>query len=534
MAYIVKMPKLGLEMSSGELSTWLVEEGGDVTEGEPIAEIESEKTTAEITAKEDGVLRRVYLSEGDSTEPGGVVAIVAGADEDISSLEADAGGAADTGGEDDADEADGSETTTAEASSSSQSGATAQKSTESKADASDVRASPRAKQLADDLGVDLTTVEGTGFQGSITEDDVEEAAESAESAAESASSDVQASPRAKQLAGDLGVDLTTVEGTGYQGAITESDVEAAAESASSEAPAAAETADEVGTADKRVFAPPSARRLARELGVDISNVSGSGKNGRITESDVRAAAEAGGEPTPAETEPVEMERPLSGMRRTIADRLGQSYRESVHVTVNRSADAEELLAAANAADDALGVDVSISDVLILAVSAALDEYPAFNATFEDGVHKLHESHNICMAVDIEEGLIAPVVRDVDSLSLTELAETRSAVTQRALSGDYTMDDLTGGTFTISNLGVLGVESFDPVINPPQVAILGVNTIRKQVVPTDDGDVAVRRVISFSLSFDHRIVDGADAARYLGSLVEHVENPWPLVIAAGGQ
>ncbi|KAB1186572.1 MULTISPECIES: 2-oxo acid dehydrogenase subunit E2 [Haloferax] len=527
MAYVVKMPKLGLEMKSGELSVWLVSEGDDVTEGEPIAEIESEKTTAEITAKEDGVLRRVILAEGDSVEPGGSLAIVAEADADISSLEAEAGGAAeaDAGGGAEA-EAEESESSTAEASSSAQSAGT-QKSSASAS--SDVQASPRAKQLADDLGVDLSTVEGTGFQGSITESDVEEAAESAESAA----ADVQASPRAKQLAENLGVDLSTVEGTGFQGSITESDVEAAAESASSESSAEAATSEE-GASDTRVFAPPSARRLARELGVDISQVSGSGKNGRITESDVRAAAEEGGAAEAATSEPVEMERPLSGMRRTIADRLGQSYRESVHVTVNRSADAEELLAAADAADDALGVDVSISDVLILAVSAALDEYPAFNATFEDEVHKLHESHNICMAVDIEEGLIAPVVRDVDSLSLAELAETRKETTQRALSGDYTMDDLTGGTFTISNLGVLGVESFDPIINPPQVAILGVNTIRKEVVPTDDGDVAVRRRISFSLSFDHRIVDGADAARYLGSLVGHVENPWPLVIAAGGQ
>ncbi|WP_411965534.1 2-oxo acid dehydrogenase subunit E2 [Haloferax sp. YSMS24] len=531
MAYIVKMPKLGLEMKSGELSVWLVGEGEAVTEGEPIAEIESEKTTAEISAKEDGVLRRVLLAEGESTAPGGSVAIVAEADEDISDLEAEAGGGADeAASEAETAEADAEEPETAAASSGSQSAVTRQKSAASETDASDVRASPRAKQVAEELGVDLTTVEGTGYQGSITEEDVESVAESAPTEPAAEQGEVRASPRAKQVAEELGVDLTTVEGTGYQGSITEDDVEAAAESAPSEP---AEEPSE-GAAGKRVFAPPSARRLARELGVDIERVTGSGKNGRITESDVRAAAESGSEADEAEPEPVEMERPLSGMRRTIADRLGESYRESVHVTVNRGADAEELLAAASAADDALGVDVSISDVLMLAVSAALDEYPAFNATFEDDVHQLHEAHNVCIAVDIDEGLIAPVVRDVDSLSLAELAAERQAVTQRALSGDFTMDDLTGGTFTISNLGVLGVESFDPIINPPQVAILGVNTIRREVVPTDEGDVAVRKRISFSLSFDHRIVDGADAARFLGSLVEHVENPWPLVIAAGGR
>ncbi|WP_424008056.1 2-oxo acid dehydrogenase subunit E2 [Haloferax denitrificans] len=499
MAYVVKMPKLGLEMKSGELSAWLVSEGDEVTEGEPIAEIESEKTTAEIDAKEDGVLRRVVLAEGESTAPGGALAIVAGADEDISGLEADAGVGA--GGDEPAATDD----------SAADSGAA--ETTETAAATGD--ASSVAKQRP------------SGSDGP------------------SGNGEVRASPRAKRLADDLGVDLTTVEGSGPQGAITESDVEAAAES---ETPAATDDSGaDADTADKRVFAPPSARRLARELGVDIGAVEGTGQNGRITESDVRAAggasaaatdsaAAAGSEATDATaaSEPVETERPLSGMRRTIADRLGESYREAVHVTVDRRADAEELLAAADAADDALGVDVSITDVLLLALSASLDEHPEFNATFEDGVHRLHEEHNVCIAVDIDEGLIAPVVRDVASLSLAELAETRAEVTQRALSGDFTMDDLSGGTFTVSNLGVLGVESFDPVINPPQVAILGVNTIRREAVPTDDGDVAVRRVISFSLSFDHRIVDGADAARMLGTLVEHVENPWSLVIAAGGR
>ncbi|WP_430639247.1 2-oxo acid dehydrogenase subunit E2 [Haloferax volcanii] len=506
MAYVVKMPKLGLEMKSGELSAWLVSEGDEVTEGEPIAEIESEKTTAEIDAKEDGVLRRVVLAEGESTAPGGALAIVAGADEDISGLEADAG--VGEGGSEPAATDD------------------------SAVDPSPTEATETTETAATGGG-DASSVAQSRSRGS------DGASENGE---------VRASPRAKRLADDLGVDLTTVEGTGPQGAITESDVETAADSAT---PA---EADDAGTAtataaEKRVFAPPSARRLARELGVDIEVVEGTGQNGRITESDVRAAggataaatdSSAAGAATTAATdataasEPAETERPLSGMRRTIADRLGESYREAVHVTVDRRADAEELLAAANAADDALGVDVSITDVLLLALSASLDEHPEFNATFEDGVHRLHGEHNVCIAVDIDEGLIAPVVRDVASLSLSELAETRAEVTQRALSGDFTMDDLSGGTFTVSNLGVLGVESFDPVINPPQVAILGVNTIRREAVPTDGGDVAVRRVISFSLSFDHRIVDGADAARMLGTLVEHVENPWSLVIAAGGR
>jgi pyruvate dehydrogenase E2 component (dihydrolipoamide acetyltransferase) len=535
MGYVVKMPKLGMDMDQGTIVEWLVDEGDEVESGQVVAEIESEKTTGEIKVREDGVLRAVLLATGDSVEPGGDVAVVGGPDEDVSDLVGGAGGEA-TAEPEAAEESAGDDSAPAEASLDGPS-AVAESGSGGGASAESVKATPRAKKRAEELDVDLTTVEGTGPQGAVSEDDVEAAAEGGESAgAES----VKATPRAKKRAEELGVDLAGVEGTGPQGAVSEEDVEAAAESAAE--PAAepdAESAAETG-GEGRVFAPPRVRRLARELGVDLAGVEGSGPSGAITEADVRAAengeaadAEAATE-TAADTGTRDEERPLSGMRRTIANRLGQSDRDAVHVTEHRGADAEEMLAAADAANDALGVKVTVNDVLLLALSATLDEHPAFNATFEEEVHRLHRTQDVCIAIDIDEGLIAPVVRNVGELSLGELAEKRRAVTEKALSGDYTMEDLSGGTFTVSNLGVLGVESFDPVINPPQVAILGVNTIKKEVVPVGDDEVGVRKRISFDLSFDHRIVDGADAARFLNSLVEHVENPWPLVIAAGGR
>jgi pyruvate dehydrogenase E2 component (dihydrolipoamide acetyltransferase) len=531
MGYVVKMPKLGMDMDQGTIVEWLVDEGDEVESGQVVAEIESEKTTGEIKVREDGVLRAVLLDTGDSVEPGGDVAVVGGPDEDISDLVSGAGGEATA--EAATAEASADDSSPAEASLDGPS-AVAESGSGGDASAESVKATPRAKRRAEELGVDLTTVEGTGPQGAVSEEDVEAAAEGGEGAgAES----VKATPRAKKRAEELGVDLTTVEGTGPQGAVSEEDVEAAAETAAEpDAEAAAETGGE-----GRVFAPPRVRRLARELGVDLETVEGSGPSGAITEADVRAVgngeaadAEAEATETAADTGTRDEERPLSGMRRTIANRLGQSDREAVHVTEHRGADAEEMLAAADAADDALGVKVSVNDILLLALSATLDEHPAFNATFEEDVHRLHRTQDVCLAIDIDEGLIAPVVRNVGELSLAELAEKRRAMTEKALSGDYTMEDLSGGTFTVSNLGVLGVESFDPVINPPQVAILGVNTIKKEVVPVGDDEVGVRKRISFDLSFDHRIVDGADAARFLNSLVEHVENPWPLVIAAGGR
>jgi pyruvate dehydrogenase E2 component (dihydrolipoamide acetyltransferase) len=506
MGYVVKMPKLGMDMDQGTVVEWFVEEGGEVTDGEVVAEIESEKTTGEVRVRQDGVLHHRLLAEGEGTGPGGAVAIVGDADEDVSDLLAEAtGGAAAAEADESAGEATGGEETTASAATAgdttgeSGGGATAGA---SGATSDSVKATPRAKKRADELGVDLSSVDGTGPQGSVSADDVEAAAESG-GAAEATAADA--------------------------------DGETAATGAAAEA--------ESGRAE-HVFAPPRVRRLARELDVDIAAVEGTGGDGQVTEADVRAfaegaggAAETGASDGQTAAERVgtrDEERPMKGMRRTIASRLGESYRESVHVTVHRTADAEALLAAADAADEGLAPKISVTDVLLLALSATLDEHPAFNATYEDEVHRLHAEQNVCIAVDVEEGLVAPVVRGVSTLSLSELAEKRSEVTQRALSGEFTMDDLSGGTFTVSNLGVLGVESFDPIINPPQVAILGVDTIAEEVVPVGDGDVGVRKRIGFDLSFDHRIVDGADAARFLGSLVGHVENPWPLVVAAGGR
>ncbi|WP_394741573.1 2-oxo acid dehydrogenase subunit E2 [Natronococcus roseus] len=454
MGYVIKMPKLGLEMERGELLEWAVEEGETIEEGELVAEVESEKSIGEIEAREHGVLRRTYLDPGETVPPGTPIGIVAAADAEIDDLEAEVDA--------ELEDVDGSgeptDNSAAPGGSSAEAatdGAASEAATESAADAGKV--SPRARKRAEELSVDLAGVEGTGYQGAITEDDVERAADADESAA-----DVQASPRARKRAEELGVDLATVEGTGYQGSVTEEDVEEAAESV-----------DDAG------------RSLLEE-------------------------------------------RPFDGMRRTIASRLGESYREAVHVTTHREADAEALFGAVDAADDALEADVSVQDVLLLAISAALEDHPEFNATFEDDTHRLWNEHNLGVAVDVEQGLIAPVLRDVDEKSLEAVARERRELVGAALEGEYTMDDLRGGTFTVTNLGVLGVESFDPIINPPQVAILGIDAVAERPTRGPDDGVEWRRHLPFDLSFDHRVVDGADAARFLETLIERVEEPWALL------
>ncbi|WP_276258929.1 dihydrolipoamide acetyltransferase family protein [Haloglomus litoreum] len=448
MAYLVNMPKLEQGMQQGILMEWLVDIGESVSEGEPIAEIESEKTVAEIDAREDGVLRQTFVEAGETVSPGTPLGVVAGADESIDDLLAsvdvdtspDAGAEPDDpepavapqgGGERPQETGGGSQQAVASTSDSSGS--------------APERVSPAARRRAEELGVDVSSVDGTGPEGAVISDDIERRAAAAG----------EATVDAKQRAAELGIDLGSVEGTGPRNAATVADVERAA-------------------------------------------------------GDIRERRE------------------LSGMRQTIARRLGQSHRDAPHVTVHRDIDVEELLEATGVADRYADADISMTDLLLVAVSATLADHPEFNATFEDGVHTLHESHHIGVAVDIEGGLVTPVVETVDSLALGDLAERRRSLTQTVLDGEFTGEDISGGTFTVSNLGVFGVESFTPIINPPEVAILGVDTISEKPV-RDGDDVAFRKHMGFDLSFDHRVVDGADAARFLQTLDEYIREPWPLLL-----
>lgn len=429
MGSVVRMPSLGMQMDRGEVVGWYAEEGDDVAEGEVIAEIESEKATADVEAPQAGVLRRVIVAAGESAPPGEPIAIVGGRDEDISDL---------------AGSEDSSRTDTGPAPGSTASG------------------SPR---------------------------------------------DRAATPRARKRASDLGVDVADVSGSGPNGAVTAGDVETAAGSSS----------------DRSRRATPRARRRADELGVDLETVDGSAPNGGVIERDVEAAAGVGRSPG------VREERTLTGRRGVIADRLGVSYREAVHVTATREVDAETVFEAADAADRALGVEVGVMDVLLRVVSDALTAHPAFNARFEDDVHRLFDGHHIAVAMDAEAGLVAPVVRDVDSMTLAEIATERRELTDRVRSGEYTSEDAAGATFTVSNLGPLGVDAFTPIINPPQVAILGIGRARPVAVPAEDAGVAFRRHMVLSLSFDHRVLDGADAARFLGAVAEGIDDAWTAVI-----
>jgi pyruvate dehydrogenase E2 component (dihydrolipoamide acetyltransferase) len=337
---------------------------------------------------------------------------------------------------------------------------------------------------------------------------------------------VRASPGARELAGEEGVDLAAVEGTGPQGVVTEEDVANYAMETAATDPAGDDQAIEIveepidAAPPAGVRASPGARQLAGRTGVDMTALEGTGPHGVVTEADVRRRVEEAAAAEPAAgggagaTRTVSGAHELSRVQQTISDRLSESYRNAVHVTVKRRFDASALTAVADAAA-AAGTDVSLTDLLVKAAGAELATRPAFNALFEDGTHKLVEEVNVGVAVDIDEGLLTPVVPSVTDKSAEEVAAVRGELTERAFDGEYATDDLAGGTFTVSNLGPFGVDSFDPVINPPEVAILGVGRVRE-----DD-------TMTLSLSFDHRVHNGADAARFLDGLVDTLTDPLAL-------
>jgi pyruvate dehydrogenase E2 component (dihydrolipoamide acetyltransferase) len=286
-------------------------------------------------------------------------------------------------------------------------------------------------------------------------------------------------------------------------------------------------------------ASPKARRLAEHLGVDLATVQGTGRGGRIVAADVQRAAERVGAPAPAPTPlvpPGDVE-PLRGVRRVVAERMTYSFTTTPHFYLTAEVEAtaavrmrEGLLSKVEAAADAR---LTITDILIKVVAQALEEFPEVNAAWADDPHGsaggvLRQSQvNVGVAVAASDGLIVPVIHDADKLSLGEIARRRADVTRRARDGKLTLADLEGGTFTLSNLGMFGVDQFQAIINPPQSAILAVGRIKERPVAVA-GTVESRPTMFLTLSVDHRLLDGVQAARFLQRVEQLIEQPYSLI------
>lgn len=332
--------------------------------------------------------------------------------------------------------------------------------------------------------------------GDIQEKDARDEAREAATVTGALSGKVAATPQAKTLAQRKGIDLALITGTGQYGEIKARDVEAV----------------------RSVTATPLARRIAEDNNVELSKIRGSGFGGKVRKEDVLADMEktAG-----------DIRVPLKGMRKLIAERMTKSHLEAPPVTMNIKADVTELSTFRKKLSDALDVKISFNDFILKASAMALREYPYMNACIEGNEILRKNEINVGMAVALEDGLIVPVIKNAVNLSLKEMSLKAKELVSKAREGKLPIDEFTGGTFTVSNLGMYDIVAFTPIINPPESAILGVCAIENELKIV--GDKVVRRdIMGLSLTFDHRVVDGAQAAMFLRRIKALLENSLEII------
>ncbi|HXZ43396.1 MAG TPA: dihydrolipoamide acetyltransferase family protein [archaeon] len=297
------------------------------------------------------------------------------------------------------------------------------------------------------------------------------------------------------------------------------------------AEAVAVAAPPVRVPGERMKISPVAKKLAQEHGIDIAMLTGTGPEGRIVREDVeRAMATKSREPraeTREESTVTPEVIPLSGIRKVIFDRMGQSSREAAHVTLFAEADMTEVVKLRQAKiaewEHRFGIKPSYSDLIHLAVARALRDEPRINCRLDGQMVRIRKEVNLAFAVDLGEGLVAAVIKDADRKTLGDLARAAKDLAERARSGQLTPDDMADGTFTVTNLGGLGVEYFTPIINPPQAGILGIGKILEKPVVVSGG-IHIRSMMTLSLVFDHRLIDGAPAAKFLARVKALLEQP----------
>lgn len=420
MAITFGMPSLGHTMEKGKIIEWLKHEGDMIAKGEPLVVIETDKVITEVESPADGVVLRIIVPSEEERPIGALLAVLGAQGEQVSEVELQ--------------QMLGPVAVQAPA-------------TPAPVATSAPRASPRAEAPARDSGERL-----------------------------------KISPIARKLADELGLDASTIQGTGPGGRITKDDVLQVAEAAKTAAPAAVPVTTTPG-------APAPVPTMGR-LGVSSTI-------------------------------------PLRGMRGRVAERMFQSWNTIPRVTEVMQVDMSATVAFREAMlgqwEQQYGLRISLNDMITKAVAMALRRQPRLNATLADQEVRLHDSINMGIAVNLDEGLIVPVIFNADQKNLGQIAREGRELAEKARAGRLQLDEISDGTFTITNLGTTGIELFTPIINPPQVAILGVGMVQRRPIVVGDA-LAIRPAVYLSLVFDHRAVDGVPAANFLQELKRLLEKP----------
>jgi len=433
-----------MAQETGVLLQWLKAPGDTVAKGEPLMEVETDKATVEVEAPAAGVLAQVTAQSGDVIPVGQVIAVI------LTAEEAKLRGREDT---------------------------------RTRSEAGEVEAASSPHRLT------------------------------------------ASSPVAARMAAEHNLDLSQIKPDGSR--VQKADVLAYLNQK-----------DEGGGMKDEIHpfklpASPKARRLAAEQDLDLSSITGSGPDGAVLTADVERAARRREEARQKNFQPSNLPTlqpsplPLSRMWQVMAQRLSESWTTVPHFYLAVEANASGLSRWREQVLQRAAEKITFSDLLVKLVAGALRQHPRLNAKWENNGIVLNEAVNVGLAVAVEEGLLVPVIHEADRLGLNDLARRRQELVAKAQNGQLSLDEMSGGTFTISNLGMYGVDAFNAIVNPPQAAILALGRIAERVVPVN-GQPAVQPMLTMTLSCDHRVVDGARAAQFLQTLTALVEDPLRLL------
>ncbi|HEY6410402.1 MAG TPA: 2-oxo acid dehydrogenase subunit E2 [Ktedonobacteraceae bacterium] len=468
MATNVILPALGMSQETGKIVQWLKAEGEHVAKGEPLAEIETDKATVEIEAPADGVLAQVVASAGDDVPVGQVIATILAPGELAVGVVADGPRRSDREQERSEDKG-------------------LRQSDEGKPGRNDRRPGKRVEEPWRAQGIAPTFI----------------------------------SPLASRIAAEHNVDLSQVKAAGKR--MQKADVLSYLQDQ--------ENASSKKIGPRLTMASPKARRLAVEQGKELAAIMGSGPGGAVLAADVLdAIVQAPRAPTEEVAEVVRSgtnELAVGNIWRIMAERTTQSWTSVPHFYLVREVNASRLITWRKHMRQRSGEKVTYTDLLVKIVAAALRMHPRLNASWSEGKITLKQEVHIGLAVAVEEGLVVPVIHLADTLRLDDIARQRIELVAKAQDGKLRPQDISGGTFTISNLGMYNVDAFNAIINQPQAAILAVGRIAERVVPVD-GQPAVQPMMVLTLSCDHRAVDGARGAQFLDTVANLIEEPLGLV------
>jgi pyruvate dehydrogenase E2 component (dihydrolipoamide acetyltransferase) len=545
MAEVIRMPKMSDTMEEGVIAEWHKKVGDKIKSGEVIAEVETDKATMDLESYYDGTLLYIGVQKGDAVPIDGVMAVVGEEGEDYKSL---LEGGSDNGSKAEApakEEAPAIETATPDKPASKPAQST------EKINAAVVRMPKMSDTMEEGTLVSWQKKVGDKVKSGdiLAEVETDKATMELE-AYEDGTLLFVGIKEGEAVPVDAIIAVIGEEGANVEGLLARENGEAPAESAAQEAPKAEAVKEEktVSVADSgdRIKASPLAKRLADEKGINLSDVAGSGDNGRIVKRDVdefkpaakseapAKAAEAA--PAKAESAPVAApasgdftDTPVSQMRKTIARRLSDSLFTAPHFYVTMEIVMDKAMALRPQLNDVSPAKISFNDMVIKACAVALKQHPAVNSAWLGDKIRKYNYVNIGVAVAVDEGLLVPVIRDADKKTLSTISGEVKDLAGKAKDKKLQPKDWEGNTFSISNLGMFGVDEFTAIINPPDSCILAIGGIKKVAAFKEDGTVYPTNIMKVTLSADHRVVDGALAAQFLNTVKKLLEEPMSMLV-----